>query len=215
MTKIYRFISFETFIDILMKQSITFVHPTIWDDPYEYKLLEKNFKRMIDSSNSITDTSTLGAILEHIVSMKLYCQSWTKLDESDALWRIYNHNNTSVRIETDLSNISKLDNVEALEVRYMDDPEAAIEVSTFYDLVRTKRRAFAHECELRLVTHFKFNGSKEAEEYINDYLKFRGDPQFFNNIDIAEIPDELNRLVSRFNTGTLYEREAVVYFCMS
>lgn len=98
MTKIYRFISFEIFIDMLMKQSLTFVHPTLWDDPYEFKLLEYNFKRMIESSRSFTDVDTLGALLEHIISMKLYCQSWTKLDESDALWRIYSHSNTSVQI---------------------------------------------------------------------------------------------------------------------
>lgn len=107
MSKIYRFISFEAFMDMLIKKSLTFVHPSTWDDPYELKLFESKFSHIIDSGNSLYEENTLGAILEHIISKKLFCQSWTKLDESDALWRIYNHHNTSVRIEVDLNNISK------------------------------------------------------------------------------------------------------------
>lgn len=211
MTKIYRIISFETFIDMLMKQSLTFVHPTLWDDPYESKLVENNFKKMIESSRSLTDIDTLGALLEHIISMKLYCQSWTKLDESDALWRIYSHNNTSVRIEIDMNNISKIENVEVLEVKYVDDIYEAAKESTFYDMVSTKRKAFSHESELRLVTHFKFNGTKEAEEYISDYLKFSGDSRFFNNIKIEEVPVEINRLVSKFNYN-LQDKTVQIYY---
>lgn len=110
-----------------------------------------------------------------------------------------------------MDNISIIDNVEALEVKYVDDIYEAAKGSTFYDLVSTKRKAFSHERELRLVTHFKFNGTKEIEEYISDYLKFSGEPRFFKNIKIEEVPDEVNRLVSKFNYN-LQDRTTEIYY---
>ncbi|MFD2168696.1 hypothetical protein [Tumebacillus lipolyticus] len=198
MTKIYRFISFEVFIDMLIRKSLTFVHPTAWDDPYELKLLENNLKQIIGSSSSIADEGTLGAILEHIISKKLYCQSWTKLNESDALWRIYNHHNTSVRIETDLNKISKLEGVEAIEVNYVDDLDIT-STDSFYGMIVTKREVFSHEREIRLVTHYKFSGKEDVVEYSNDFLKLSGDSRLFNKFEIYEIDEGIDRIISKLN----------------
>ncbi|WP_026701719.1 DUF2971 domain-containing protein [Salibacterium aidingense] len=199
MSKIYRFVSFESFVDMIMTQSLTFVHPSLWDDPYELSLIESKFKKIIDSDDSISTERTVDTILHQIITNKLYCQSWTKLNESDALWRIYNNNNTSVRIEIDLNDISKLENVEALEVEYVDDPYELVEKESFYDLIRIKRKAFSHESEIRLVTHYKFNGTEDAQEYIKDYLKLSGDSRLYKNIEIEEISTEVERIVSKLN----------------
>ncbi|UOR12634.1 hypothetical protein [Halobacillus amylolyticus] len=199
MSKIYRFISFESFVDMIMKQSLTFVHPTLWDDPYELNLIESKFKKTIDSSDSISTERALETILQQIITNKLYCQSWTKLNESDALWRIYNNNNTSVRIEVDLNDISKLENVEDLEVEYVDDPITIVEKDSFYDLIKIKRKAFAHENEIRLLTHYKFNGTEDAKEHIKDYLKLSGDYESNKNSGIEEISTEVERIISKLN----------------
>jgi hypothetical protein len=197
--KIYRFISFESFVDMIMKQSLTFVHPTLWDDPYELNFIETKINKTINSVDSINSKRALQVILEEIITKKLYCQSWTKLNESDALWRIYNNNNTSVRIEIDMKDISKLENVEGLEVEYVDDPAGIVEKDSFYDLIKIKRKAFAHENEIRLLTHYKFKGTEDVQEYINDYLKLSGDPRFYKDIKIEEVSEEVKRVLSKLN----------------
>ncbi|MCY9457352.1 hypothetical protein [Bacillus inaquosorum] len=210
MSKIYRFVSFETFVDMLMKQSLTFVHPSLWDDPYELKFIESKIKKTIDSG-SYSKENTVETIILNIMKHKLYCQSWTKLDESDALWRIYNHNNTSVRIEVDLNDISKLKNVEALEVEYLDDPYQMVEKVPFYDLIRIKRKAFSHEQELRLVTHYKFNGAEDVKEYVKDFLKLSGNSKFYKNIESEKIPDEVARIISKLNLNLKDKTYQVCY----
>lgn len=199
MSKIYRFVSFETFVDMIMKQSLTFVHPSLWDDPYELYFIESQIKETVDSVDSASTELVVETILKEIILNKLYCQSWTRLDESDALWRIYNHSNTSVRIEIDLNDITKLDNVEILEVEYVDDPLEVIKKESFYDLIKIKRKAFSHEQEVRLVTHFKFKGIEDAKEYINDYLKLSGVSKFYQNIEVDEISAEVERVVKKLN----------------
>lgn len=195
MSRIYRFISFETFIDMIMRQSLTFVHPSLWDDPYELLLLKNKFEKTINSADS-TELDA-GTILEQIITNKLYGQSWTKLHESDALWRIYNHSNTSVRIEIDLNDIKELENVEALDVEYMDTPYEVTEKNSYYDLLKIKRKAFSHEHEVRLVTHYKFKDAEDATEYIMDYLKLSGNPKLYKNIE--DISAEIERIVSKLN----------------
>ncbi|MGN4127404.1 hypothetical protein ACMGD3_20685 [Lysinibacillus sphaericus] len=201
MSKIYRFISFETFIDMIMRQSLTFVHPSLWDDPYELLLLKDKLKKSSESAKLTSTGFDLGTILEHIVTYKLYCQSWSKVHESDALWRIYNHNNASVRIEIDLNDISKLENVETLEVEYLDAPYEVSEEDHFYDLLKIKRKAFSHEHEVRLVTHYKFNDDEDIKEHFMDYLKLSGDSKFFRNIEIEDIPAEVDRVLSKLNAN--------------
>ncbi|WP_273850626.1 DUF2971 domain-containing protein [Guptibacillus spartinae] len=211
MSKIYRFISFESFVDMIMKQSLTFVHPTLWDDPYELNLIESKLKKTTDSADSISTKHALETILQQIITNKLYCQSWTKINESDALWRIYNNNNTSVRIEIDLNDISKLENVEDLEVEYVEDLNEIVEKDSFYDLIKIKRKAFSHESEIRLVTHYKFNGTEDAQEYVKDYLKLSGDSWLYKDIAIEEISTEVKRIISKLNLN-LKDKTFQVYY---
>ncbi|MGG2111788.1 hypothetical protein ABFY60_14885 [Lysinibacillus pakistanensis] len=201
MAKIYRFISFETFIDMIMRQSLTFVHPSIWDDPYELFAINTKFKETVGSADTVSSELAVETILHQIISNKLYCQSWTKVDESDALWRIYNHSNTSVRIEIDLNDIKELENVEALDVEYLDAPYEVKGKKSYYDLLKIKRKAFSHEHEVRLVTHYKFKDTDDAQEYIKDYLMLSGDPKLYKNIETEDISAEVERIVSKLNVN--------------
>lgn len=199
MSKIYRFISFETFIDMIMRQSLTFVHPSLWDDPYELYAINTKLKETLGFADTLSKELAVETIVHQIISKKLYCQSWTKIDESDALWRIYNHKNTSVRIEVDLDDITKLENVETLDIEYSDVPYEIEKKGTFYDLIRIKRKAFSHEHEVRLVSHYRFNGIEDAKEYIMDYLKLSGNKKLYKNIEIEDISAEVERIVSKLN----------------
>lgn len=211
MSKIYRFISFETFVDMIMKQSLTFVHPSLWDDPYELFFIKSKLIKEIDSVVSISTERLIETILHQIITNKLYCQSWTKLNESDALWRIYNHNNTSVRIEIDLNDITKLENVETIEVKYLDAPYDLAENNSFYDLISIKRKAFLHEHEIRLVTHYKFNGTEDAREYVKDYLKLSGESKLYEDIEIDNISAEIERIISKLNLNLENKTFSIYY----
>lgn len=80
-----------------------------WDDPYENYFLKEDFRVKLDNG-----WHQLKADSEIPV---LFGQSWTILQESDALWRIYFHNKDSVRIETTARKL--------LDTVYVDDDSMA------------------------------------------------------------------------------------------
>jgi hypothetical protein len=201
MSKIYRFISFETFVDTILRQQLTFVHPSLWDDPYEFDLFNSNFRNALIASEGGLDVGSTGAVLEHIVSWNTYCQSWTRLPESDALWRIYGFNNTSIRITVDTDNLAYLDDVILLDCEYIDDYEDVTKrIVNFYEVIKTKRRAFEHEKEVRLIHHKKFRDIEEANVCVSDFIRLTtGEPKFFQHIELEDISDEVDKMISRLN----------------
>lgn len=201
MSRIYRFIRFETFVDMVLKEHLTFIHPSLWDDPSEYDLFNSNFRNAFLSSEGGLDTESTGAVLEYIVSWNTYCQSWTRLDESDALWRIYEFNNTSIRITNDTDNLDYLYDVMVFYVEYVDNYEDKTKrIVEFYDVIKIKRRAFEHEQEVRLIHHMKFKDTEEANLCVSDFIRLTTrDPKFFQHIDIEDIPEEVSKMESRLN----------------
>ena len=96
---LYRYISFETFVGMVQKNALTFVLPSVWDDPQE----DFPFVRLINQKKSAVEMAFLIAIHN-----KTYAQSWSELSESDAMWRIYAYNNRAVRIKGKCSITTRL-----------------------------------------------------------------------------------------------------------
>lgn len=201
MSKIFRYTSFESFIDMVARKKLTFVHPSLWDDPYELRYLHQEIESKFKKATGKLDTEVLGAILEYIVANKLYAQSWTSLDESDALWRIYSHNGTSLRIAAEREKVKLLKSVEIIEVDYVDSYEETVsKKKDFYGLIGTKRKAFSHENEVRLVKHYKYSGTDDAEEYIKAFLALSGNSkEFLKTVEIDKIDEEVGKLVKKIN----------------
>lgn len=167
MNNIYRFISFESFVDLIQKRELAFINPTLWDDPYEGFIFaametETGKKRILNflSKNFPKNQIPTLAILETFYP-NLFAQSWTKKDESDALWRIYSHGSKALRIETSLSKIEELKKVRAKDVIYVDKLDLHSELKGLFSnngntmeldkAITVKRSSFSHEKEVRLI----------------------------------------------------------------
>lgn len=109
---LYRYISFETFVGMVQSQSLTFVLPKVWEDPQE----DNAFYTFVDNMDNIYEK-----ILFLTAHNKTYAQCWTEQGQSDAMWRIYGYGERSVRIKVSRNNINYLDNVQAINVQYVDD----------------------------------------------------------------------------------------------
>lgn len=156
---LYRYISFETFVGMVQNKALTFVLPLVWEDPYE----ESPFRQLVNKNKSAVEMAFF--IAAH---NKTYAQSWSKLAESDAMWRIYAHNNRAVRIKVSQDKIDLLDSVRAVPVTYSDEPfscEAFSEDALFLALAY-KRTAFEHEKEVRLINQYKYCDEQDAVQHI-------------------------------------------------
>ena len=122
---LYRYISFENFIGMIQSQSLTFVLPELWDDPKEADA----FHCLLESCDQVYEQLMLCSVY-----YKTYCQCWSRLAESDAMWRIYAYNNRAIRIRAKQSNIDLLDNVKAVPVEYSDELSSPLPKKTFLDI---------------------------------------------------------------------------------
>ncbi len=156
---LYRYISFETFVGMVQKNALTFVLPSVWDDPQEAAPFFEYAKKI---------NSGIEYALQVAVYNKIYAQCWTELSESDAMWRIYSYNNRAIRIKIERDVIQQLDNVEAVPVVYSDDSFARKETDeqTYLSSLAYKRSAFSHEREVRLINRYKYRDNDDAEQHV-------------------------------------------------
>lgn len=199
MFNIYRFMSFESFVDTILKKQLTFVHPSLWEDPYELYHLNEHILKNLKNSSGVKEQVL--SLLQYLITKKLYCQAWTSLSESDALWRVYSHNKTSVRIAVEESKIDLLDDVKKIKVEYTDDfNEMYLNDDNIYELLKLKRKAFAHEQEIRLVKHYKFLSTEDAIDKIKGLLTLLGkNKKFFEKVELEQINEEADKLISSLN----------------
>ncbi|SEQ36525.1 DUF2971 domain-containing protein [Nitrosomonas ureae] len=172
--KIYRFISFESFVDIVLKKHLTFVTFDMWQDPYEGFVIKamKTEQGKLDIlqwlSKNHTSNGLPSDVQLHLLdtySKTMHLQSWTYLSESDALWRIYSHHEKAIRIKTDTKKIEKLNNIAFFRVDYQDMNLNRELKSIFtkdgkmhlHKAFAWKRDVFEHEKEIRLFTHIDNN----------------------------------------------------------
>ena len=160
-----RIFSFPRFVDVLRLNSVGFVQPGHWDDPYENPLEGKTVedgegKRFILSSYSNT----------------YYAQCWWHGPESDAMWRIYSPNRQGVLVSCQAASlhqslssslqhptqqlyIGRVQYLTALELqRQLQDPQfiqSLVHSRMYYPdglpVLLKKRDSFMHENEIRVI----------------------------------------------------------------
>lgn len=153
--KIYRYVSFESFVDMVQTKQLTLLHPTLYEDPKEMWVYYQ-YQKILPTSFDEAFLQMKKAKISKVQMCNTFIQCWTSLsDETDAMWRIYSHNKLSLRISCLLENTSKLKNVICNSVDYSTNLD---EISPEFDytnrpedLFITKRRAFSHEHEVRLI----------------------------------------------------------------
>lgn len=168
---LYRYISFESFVGLVQNKALTFVLPELWDDPKEgvpfFKFL-----------NSIEDD--FEKIMYYSIYHKTFGQCWTKLSESDAMWRIYSYNNRAVQIKVDTDKLLLLKDVRIVPVEYTDSyiVDSSKKMESFYKSLAIKRVAFQHENEVRLIVNYKFKSGDDFENHAKALLLFFQHPQW-------------------------------------
>lgn len=163
-TPVYRIFSFERFFELITTKQLVLVQPSMWDDPYENFFLK---------TEVVSDDGELGS-LENLCN-SWYGQCWTENEDTDAMWRIYSPEKRGVRVKTtirklfltlyDTSDINCSLKYFIGKVNYKDKEEIIefMKSTTFSEFILggqntqfaevlcTKRTAFSHENEVRLI----------------------------------------------------------------
>lgn len=97
---LYKFMPFESFVDVAVNRRMFLNQVLNWEDPYEAdamrELLREILKDVIDEV-----TPEIKAEVIRYAHRSIYGQSWTLLSESDALWRIYSPDKMGVCLVVD------------------------------------------------------------------------------------------------------------------
>lgn len=206
---LYRYISFESFVDLIQKQALTFVLPELWEDPKE----STPFFQFLKQKENIFEIAMFYAIHQ-----KTYGQCWSRLAESDAMWRIYSFNQHAVQIKVSTEKLSLLPDVQIVPVKYMDNfiIDASKGMESFLESLAIKRTPFQHEEEVRLIRHYKFSGEKDLQDHIKSMLVFFNHPQKMEVIDslFPDLPleEKVKELVRILNEGELKEKTLEIPF---
>lgn len=197
---LYRYISFEAFVGMVQTKSLTFVSPELWDDPKEGAPFEQLLL-------NLDDGKLYERIMLYSVYNKTYAQCWTELSESDAMWRIYSFNNRAVQVKVSKNNLRLLPDVHIIPVKYSDEMDvgASAGIDAFLQSLATKRRAFEHEREVRLIKHYRFSGEDDLEQHIKAFMATYNESKRLEVIDSMypelTLEEKVNKVVELLNIG--------------
>jgi len=164
--KLYRFISFPSFIDLVETKELRFSHPLSWKDHYEGYLIQallypegiKQIEYILKTNQSLFECKKIDFII-NFLQFRL-CQCWTLNEENVIMWESYSHNNSSIRIETTVSELKKI-STDCKKVTYIELQNLLEELKLFFpakgkinseSIFFRKRKLFVHEQEVRVFT---------------------------------------------------------------
>lgn len=94
---VYRVFSLEKFITSINENSLHFVKPRTWDDPFEGFLFKCKICSKLDKKKYYE--------FEDLYSERFYAQCWSLKKESDLLWRVYAPNRDGILVQSSLRKI--------------------------------------------------------------------------------------------------------------
>lgn len=202
---LYRYISFEAFVDIVQSNHLTFVSPLIsWEDTYEGSVFRtaKNEKgrellRKIAFDNNVTDFADL--LQNDIATSVIKCLCWCAKPDSVPMWSIYSYGERAIMIETNDKKIENLkhgdQNIKLLKVDYTNaelkrqllgavnkNDEGQPEID-FSKLFVCKRKDFQHEHEYRAFAGLQANEFDSTTYRLPIHVKIDiGAKEFISNV---------------------------------
>lgn len=179
MSKLYRYMGFEQFVDMVLHRALTFVSPVVWDDPYEFYPWD-NYNQYLLEEEALAEGMDCDYGKDDLVKAgrnRFLAQCWTQSSESDALWKIFTNGGYSVKIKVDFEKILLLENVNVLKVRYDDKlfknpSKLAEKFECDEEFMALKRTFFKHEEEVRLFF---------VDESITEHQYVKGEKGFENS----------------------------------
>ena len=176
---LYRFISFEDFINLVINNKDRFARPSVWDDGYEGYLFSyldslEDVRHIVSEMYHNLCPRNYYAIPDNYFRMWhskwfTYAQCWSEHRETDAMWRCYSYGNRAIRIRTREDKLIAHANsifpensgftVYLRKVNYDLNKRSNIEQQVAqmrdskltYETYFHKRPAFKHEREVRLL----------------------------------------------------------------
>lgn len=195
-TNLYRYISLSQFISFIELEQIYLTNITKWEDTWEAPM------------RNIPTKSSTGKLEKPLFRLEdtLYAQCWSKLKDSDALWRIYCKKNDGIMLKTSAKKFELIEGFRKAflaEVIYFKENDLMqqimkLESGTEYRAIGgacLKRDSFTHESEVRFIVcqqdhfdNFKFGCEKlnfkvNVFDFIEDiYIDPRSDNWFVESI---------------------------------
>ena len=159
--KIWRFMDFAKFVDVLINQSLYFCRTDLMNDPFEGRYTP----HMIDVfSKEARDEQEKQRIREFLIQDPHECRHTSFLNcwymgdvEPASMWKLYTSSNQGIVIQStfkrlinSFANNSKF-SIFIGKVRYIDYKEDTIPLRNVFSPLLYKRHHFEHEQELRAV----------------------------------------------------------------
>ena len=221
---LYRYISLENFVELLVLNEEIYTLPSKWKDPYEGCALqfinqEGNRKRLIEAlaKQYQYNDNFINAIVDNYakaeaVSYCSYAQCWTYKEESDAMWNRFGNSNHAIQIASNTNRIRnilqsqknpcKIDKIK-YDIKSNDDFIRFFQNgSDLQDQFFHKRPAFSDEGEYRVVITrdyyvnlFYRNLNNYRHELINQYKEGK-------EITVESIIKTVNDVNKKFSIQT-------------
>lgn len=163
-TIIWRYMSIDKFLDLLISSQLFFSNLTKVSDKYEGTVYDKNFESEVRNLNNSKNNGFDEIDLEHerkrVELLKNYTliNCWTmKRHESYALWKIYGANQSSIAIKSTVSNLkdsinnSSQDFDEKIFISKVKYQQKLDDSFSRIDATITKKQFYDFESELRMI----------------------------------------------------------------
>ena len=174
---LYRIVSLESFVDLVMNKKERYTRPVSWDDCYEsfmYETLtnEEGRKQLIKTLYSEINPNNPKVTINNFVRLWyarffVYAQCWSEEKDSDALWRIYSYNKHAIQLVTSKTRIQKIMKQSSQKfhidsVKYdvnehtdifKEQVQGVKKTLSIYEPYFHKRQAFQHEKEHRVLVY--------------------------------------------------------------
>lgn len=172
---VYKYIPLKYLLSMLKNKKLRIDKITTWEDPYENFFLKEEFYTYVPFYQRDIPIST------EEISKRIYGQSWTLKEESDAMWRIY-----SIYSEDKKFNLDEM----AIKIK--------VQVRNLFDLVYTEDSCMATTS----IGEIQYKTTQEIEEWRNnlrcakiDFLKFSEECLFMKR-DSFQHEEEVRIIIS-------------------
>ena len=182
--KIWRFIDFSKFVNMLDRNALFFARASELDDPYEgtmpefndkirssiYQEIRHKFKSEEQYKKFLNQSSSLKGHYKEF-KKSILINSWHLNDhESASMWKLYSHDKYGIVIQSTFSKLADslknniFDRIFIGEVKYLDYENEWLEEGNLFHPFITKRKSFLAESELRAIEWINQTNSSTTKD---------------------------------------------------
>lgn len=190
-TRIWRYINFKKFVDLLEKRALFFSRADKLSDQFEGSIP----KPTIRTRKNISDSISFDRSSQYTKAFKkvVLVNCWHMNDfESDAMWKLYLKEANGVAIQSTFKNLVQCFDADTKnivyigKVNYIDYNIDSFQEGNIFQPYIFKRKEFQHERELRVITLYT-DANVNKPDFLSKVFDFNG----------INIPVDLHILIER------------------